>query len=209
MRGGRSSSHGIIRRATSSIPSERYQSVEDFAAAIRRRNHGRRIAICSLSFALLAGGMVLAWLLGRRLPEELAWDRLCGEVVATNVVQEETISVTWLDKNWLKIPAERRYRMVTNRVEVVPIQLNGVTNAFVNPVRLKSGRGAAVRSRRSGLRFSIKTTNFVQPALPRHLSLVACNDSPTPANPLSSLTALPVPSLDPSPIQDAHLPSDR
>lgn len=135
-----SSWKNIIRRATSSIPSERYQSVEDFAAAIRRRNHGRRIAICSLSFALLAGGMVLAWLLGRRLPEELAWDRLCGEVVATNVVQEETISVTWLDKNGLKIPAERRYRMVTNRVEVVPIQLNGVTNAFVNPMWLKGGR---------------------------------------------------------------------
>ena len=55
------------------------------------------------------------------------------------------------------------------------------------------GLGRYVRSRRSGLRFSVKTTNFVQPALPRRLSLVACNDSPTLASPLSSLTALPVP----------------
>lgn len=135
-----SSWKNIIRRATSSIPSERYQSVEDFAAAIRRRNRGKHIAICSLTFALLAGGTVLVWLLGRRLPEEIAWDRLCGEQVTTNVVQEETISVTWLDRGGLKIPAERRYRMVTNRVEVVPIQLNGVTNAFVNPMWLKGGR---------------------------------------------------------------------
>ena len=130
----------IIRRATSSIPSERYQSVDEFAAAIRHRNRGRRIATCALAFALLAGGAVLAGLLGRRLPEEIAWDRLCGEQVTTNVVQEETISVTWLDKDGLKIPAERRYRIVTNRVEVVPIQLNGVTNAFTNPIRLKGGR---------------------------------------------------------------------
>ena len=65
-----------------------------------------------------------------------------------------------------------------------------------------AGRGAAVRSRRSGLRFSIKTRLRLQPALPLHLSLVACNDSPTPANPLSSLTALPVPPLNPFPIPD-------
>ena len=29
---------------------------------------------------------------------------------------------------------------MTNRVDVVPIQLGGGTNAFVNPVRLKGGR---------------------------------------------------------------------
>ena len=130
----------IIRRSTSSIPEQRYSSVDEFAAAIRRRNRGRHIAICSLAFALLAGATALVWLLGRRLPEEIAWDRLCGEVVATNVVQEETISVTWLDKGGLKIPAERRYRLVTNRVDAVLIQLDGGTNAFVNPMRLKGGR---------------------------------------------------------------------
>ena len=129
----------IIHRATSSIASERYQSVDEFVAAIRHRKRGRHIAICLLALVVLTGGAMLAERLGRHLPEEIAWDRLCGEVVATNVVQEETISVTWLDKDGLKIPAERRYRIVTNCVEVVPIQLNGVTNAFVNPVRLKGG----------------------------------------------------------------------
>ena len=130
----------IIRRATSSIPSERYQSVDEFVAAIRRRNRGSHISICSLAISVLAGGAVLAGLWGRRLPEEIAWDRLCGEPVATNVVREDLISVTWLDKGRLKIPAERRYRMVTNRVDAVPIQLGGVTNAFENPIRLKGGR---------------------------------------------------------------------
>ena len=130
----------IIRRATSSIPSERYQSVEEFVAAIRHRNRERHIAICLLALAMLAGGVVLAWHLGRRLPEEVAWDRLCGAVVATDVVRQELVEVKWMDMGGMKIPAERRYRIVTNRVEVVPIQLGGVTNAFVNPIRLKGGR---------------------------------------------------------------------
>ena len=130
----------IIRRSTSSIPEQRYSSVDEFAAAIRRRNRGRHIAICSLSFALLAGAAALTWLWGRRLPEEIAWDRLCGEPVATNVVREDLISVTWIDEGGLKIPAERRYRIVTNRVDAVLIQLDGGTNAFVNPIRLKGER---------------------------------------------------------------------
>lgn len=130
----------IIRRATSSIPSERYQSVEEFVAAIRHRNRGRHIAICLLVLALLAGGVVLAWRLGRRLPEEVAWNRLCGEMVATNVVRKELVEFKWMDMGGMKIPAERRYLLVTNRVEVVSIQLGGVTNAFVNPIRLKGGR---------------------------------------------------------------------
>ena len=44
--------------------------------------------------------------------------------------------------------------------------------------------------------FSVDVCTEFPLALPRRLSLVACNDSPTPANPLSSLTALPVPPLD-------------
>ena len=135
-----SSWQNIIRRATSSISSERYQSVDEFVAAIRHRNRGRHIAICLVALAVLAGGVVLAGLWGRRLPEEIAWNRLCGEVVATNVVRQELLEVKWLDKGGMKIPAERRYRMVTNRVEVVPVQLGGVTNAFANPIRLKGGR---------------------------------------------------------------------
>ena len=130
----------IIRRATSSIPSERYQSIDEFAAAIRHRNRGKHIAMCSLALTLLVCCVFWAWQGIRRTPEEIAWKRLCGEQVATNVVRQELVEVKWLDKDGLKIPAERRYRIVTNRVEVVPIQLGGVTNVFVNPVRLKGGR---------------------------------------------------------------------
>ena len=130
----------IIRRATSSIPSERYQSIDEFAAAIRHRNRGKHIAMCSLVLMLLVCGVILAWQVVRRTPEEIAWKRLCGEQVATNVVRQELIEVKWLDKGGMRVPAERRYRIVTNRVEVVPIQLGGVTNAFANPIRLKGGR---------------------------------------------------------------------
>lgn len=44
----------IIRRATSSIPDQRYATVEDFAAAIRRRNRLRNAALSLLAAALAA-----------------------------------------------------------------------------------------------------------------------------------------------------------
>lgn len=44
----------IIRRATSSIPEQRYATVEDFAAAIRRRNRLRNAALSCLVAALAA-----------------------------------------------------------------------------------------------------------------------------------------------------------
>ncbi len=44
----------IIRRATSSIPAQRYATVEDFAAAIRRRNRVRNAALAWLAAALAA-----------------------------------------------------------------------------------------------------------------------------------------------------------
>ena len=130
----------IIRRSTSSIPEQRYSSVDEFAAAIRHRNRGEHSAECSVGLILLVFGVILAWHLLRRLPEEVEWDRLCGEVVSTNVVREELVEVKWLDKGGMKIPAERRYRQMTNRVEVVRVELGGVTNAFVNPIWLRGGR---------------------------------------------------------------------
>ena len=44
----------VIRRATSSIASERYQSVEAFAAAIRRRHWLRNAFVCAAAVAILA-----------------------------------------------------------------------------------------------------------------------------------------------------------
>ena len=129
----------IIRRSTSSIPEQRYPSVDEFAAAIRHRNRAEHYAKCSVALMVLVVGVILAWHMIRRTPEEIAWDRLCDEAVATNVVRQELIEVKWLDMNGVKIPAERRYRLVTNRVEVVRVELGGVTNVFANPVRLKGG----------------------------------------------------------------------
>ena len=84
---------------------------------------------------------MLAGLWGRRSPEEIAWDRLCGEVVSTNVVSRgEMVPITWMEHHGFKFPDKWYFRLVTNRAEVVPIQLSGVTNAFVNPIRLKDGR---------------------------------------------------------------------
>ena len=129
----------IIRRSTSSIPEQRYPSVDEFAAAIRHRNRAEHYAECSVALMVLVAGVILAWHMIRRTPEEIAWDRLCDEAVATNVVRRELIEVKWMDVNGMKIPAERRYRLVTNRVEFVRVELGGVTNAFVNPLRLKGG----------------------------------------------------------------------
>ena len=130
----------IIARSTSSIPSNRYASIDRFAAAVRRRNFAGRAVIGTLSLALALGGVVWFWLSTRRSPEEIAWNRLCGETVSTNVVREELVEVSWMDQGGFKIPAERRFRQATNRVEVVPVRLGGVTNAFANPVRLGGGR---------------------------------------------------------------------
>ena len=43
----------IIERATSSIPALRYQSVEEFLHAIRRRNLWRIVGKCVLAFFLV------------------------------------------------------------------------------------------------------------------------------------------------------------
>ena len=129
----------IIRRSTSSIPEQRYPSVDEFAAAIRHRNRGRHIALCLGVLSLVVVGVAVMDLWGRRMRDEIVWKKLCGEVVSTNVVREELVEVKWIDKGGLKVPAERRYRQVTNRVEVVRIDLGGVTNVFANPLRLKGG----------------------------------------------------------------------
>ena len=51
--------HRIIRRATSSIPSERYPSVESFAAAIRRRHW----PVYSVALALILGAVAVGGLM--------------------------------------------------------------------------------------------------------------------------------------------------
>ena len=137
----------IIRSATSSIASERYQSVDEFAEAIRHRNRVRRIAMGGIIVAIVLAavfGFGYYWEHGGR--ERSEWNAL-GERVVTNVVSQELVwerPVTNTPKHWAKgqtvVSMERAYRTVSNDVEVTLIRLNRGTNVFVRPLRLKEGR---------------------------------------------------------------------
>lgn len=65
----------IIRRATSSIPRERFQSVGDFAAAVRRRHWRARARMAVLGLSLAVGG----WFSWQALRSPLA--PLCHNIV--------------------------------------------------------------------------------------------------------------------------------
>lgn len=137
----------IIRSATSSIASERYQSVDEFAEAICHRNRVRQIAVGGIIVAIVLAavfGFGYYWEHGGR--EQSEWNAL-GEQVVTNVVSQELVwerPVTNTPKHWAKgqtvVSMERAYRAVSNDVEVTLIRLNRGTNVFVRPLRLKEGR---------------------------------------------------------------------
>ena len=133
----------IIRCATSSIPEQRYKSVEEFAAAIRRRNFWRHIAIC-LGVALLGWSAAAVFFGGNdfavALRERRAWKALCEQAITTNLVHQELVKVVFADMNGMKVPAERHYRMETNQAVVVRIKLADDTNVFSRPVMLAGGR---------------------------------------------------------------------
>ena len=106
----------IIRRATSSIPAQRYETVDDFAAAIRRRNRPRHCLTAGLATAAL---LLAASLYFRTFGiERYAWHRL-GENVQTNLVSQLN---------------------VTNELSVALIRLNGGTHVFARPLELKADR---------------------------------------------------------------------
>ena len=76
----------IIRRATSSIASERYQSVDAFAAAIRRRHWLRNALICTTAVAIL----VVSWLMIAAFvhPEPSIEDELRADFLSRKRAQE-------------------------------------------------------------------------------------------------------------------------
>lgn len=63
----------IIRRATSSIPGQRYASVEDFSCAIRHRHRLQRMAIAA---GILVVGILAISLFGRRVVEAIRWQMI-------------------------------------------------------------------------------------------------------------------------------------
>lgn len=132
----------IIRRATSSIPEQRYDTVDDFAAAVRSRNRRRnlsRACLAAAAFALLAGVFcgrdVLP--LVRDVSAQMRFNAIC-ETVATNVVTRrilwEKLETNSFGRVYLK---EQAVRNVTNLIDITLVRLNQSTNAFARPLMLK------------------------------------------------------------------------
>lgn len=142
----------IIRRATSSIPEQRYATVEDMARAIRRRHWPRRM-LTTASIVVVAA-LVIA-IVGRartpaaplvdatrtlrpRADEAAAWAALCHNT-ATNVITRELLSerlyTNRIGKTQSIIPLQS-YRYITNRVEAVLVRLKGKAKEFACPLVL-------------------------------------------------------------------------
>ena len=137
----------IIRRSTSSIPEQRYGSVEEFAAAIRHRNDSRRFKTAAFIMAACLIGCLAFFGRARRPATAASSDlsrfrSLCHPTTITRVEQQlvwerfETNNV-----NGMQIVSPiRAFRTVTNEVDIVSINLNGATNVFAHPIQLAAGR---------------------------------------------------------------------
>ena len=133
----------IIRRATSSIPAQRYETVDDFVTAIRKRNRLRnwvRIGSLAAAIAILAG--VFLWReeipLVRDVAQQSRFDAL-GEAITTNVVVQQLLWEKLETNKWGMVHLKKRaFRNVTNVVDVTLVRLNRGTNVFVRPMQLKS-----------------------------------------------------------------------
>ena len=133
----------IIRRATSSIVSERYQSVEDFAAAIRSRNRGTwmlRIGLLAGVLALAAIGGWIWWPNGGE--EQYRWARLCDAVVTNElreVVLRETLQTNVVGGVRYILPGVRVTKKVPVRVECTMVRIEKGKHTFVRPIKLEKG----------------------------------------------------------------------
>ena len=133
----------IIRRATSSIVSERYQSVDDFAAAIRNRNRGTWILRIGLLTGILALSAICGWIWWANGGEEqYRWARLCDTVV-TNEMREivlgEALQTNVVGGVQHILPGARVTEEVPFRVEFTRVRLGNRRHMFVRPINLAKG----------------------------------------------------------------------
>ena len=133
----------IIRRATSSIVSERYQSVDDFAAAIRSRNRGTWILRIGLLSAILVLSAICGWIWWINGGEEqYRWARLC-DIVVTNEMREvvlwETLQTNVVGGVQHILPGARATKKVPVRVECTMVRLGKGKHEFVRPIKLEKG----------------------------------------------------------------------
>lgn len=134
--------NAIIRRATSSIPEQRYKTAGELAAAIRRRNAKKHLAV-GFAGALL-GVLAASVLLCREeipvvrdVAGQMRFESF-GETVMTNVVTRQLLYVK-LETNSVGAvyPLEQAYRNVTNETAITLMRLNRGTNVFARPILLK------------------------------------------------------------------------
>jgi len=133
----------IIRRATSSIPDQRYQTVDALAQAIRHRNEMRHTLLVAAGVgvvALIVGVSLVMW--RTTVKPHLAWQALC-ENTTTNLVVKELAYERLLTNrvgNSTMVAPERAYRQVQKLTDVTLVRLNGKTNEFARTIVLDASR---------------------------------------------------------------------
>ena len=159
----------IIDRATGSIPARRYPDVASFARAVRHR-HRRRNVVFSMVGTLLCAATAIVMFgravaprppSGRdgspsRPPSEEdslsirerdAWAALCTDVVSNRIchvvvgIESAFTNKTPFNSSMLSVtPLTYHCCEVTNRVLTTVVRLGGLTNVFMNAIRLEGGR---------------------------------------------------------------------
>ena len=133
----------IIRRATSSIPTQRYPSADALATAIQHRNSKRNVMIVAAAVGLLA--LVVSATIGlwrTTIGPTLAWRSLCENVTTNLVVKElawERLVTNKVGNSTMVVP-ERAYRQVQKPSNITIVHLNGKTNKFDRPIVLDASR---------------------------------------------------------------------
>ncbi len=133
----------IIRRATSSIPDQRYATVDDLAAAIRDRNRPRRNAAIRAAALLAAAVSALAWWYWENIGREARkWNSLC-ENTYTNIIRrtlEAECPVTNRTGDVVSTEPRRVYKKTSVAIPATVVRLAGATNAFLRPLTLEPSR---------------------------------------------------------------------
>ena len=133
----------IIRRATSSIPTQRYPSADALASAIRHRNDKRNAMLAAAAVGLLA--LVVSATIGLRqttIGPTLAWRSLCENVTTNLVVKElawERLVTNKVGNSTMVVP-ERAFRQIQKPSDITIVRLNGKTNEFDHPITLDASR---------------------------------------------------------------------
>ena len=133
----------IIRRATSSIPTQRYPSADALASAIRHRNDKRNAMLAAAAVGLLA--LVVGVTMGlwqTTIGPTFAWRSLCENVTTNLVVKElawERLVTNKVGNSTMVVP-ERAYRQVEKPSDITIVRLNGKTKEFDRPIVLDASR---------------------------------------------------------------------